>query len=82
MLAYEFFWLHPAKGYELLGILPERRKNPKRITHKSVMNWVEKVYGNSLNTKDISFNQVMINEYTGKIFKPTPFLVTQWKFKK
>lgn len=32
MEAYEFYWLDPIKGDKLLGVLPERRKNPERIT--------------------------------------------------
>jgi hypothetical protein len=38
MVAYEFYWRHE-KGDKLIGILPERRKNPARITPESVMNW-------------------------------------------
>jgi len=76
MIAYEFYWCDPVKGYELLGVLPERRKNTERITQKSVIGWVEKVFGN-LSTKDIYFIQVTINEYTGKIFRPTPVFITQ-----
>ena len=38
MVAYEFYWHDEGKGYELLGVLPERRKNPARITKNSVMN--------------------------------------------
>jgi len=76
MTAYEFYWFNPLKGYELLGVLPERRKNPERITEKSVMGWVERVYGKKLVNKDFYFIQVTINEYTGKIFRSTPdFLV-------
>ncbi len=82
MVAYEFYWCDPVKGYEFLGVLPERRKNPARITQKSVMGWVEKVFGNNLSTKDIYFIQVTINEYTGNFFRPTSFFVTQEKIKK
>ena len=77
MVAYEFYWLDPVKGYELVGILPERRENPARITQKSVMNWAENVIANKLSTKDIYFIQVTIDEYTGKIFRPTPPFVSQ-----
>ena len=79
MEAYAFYWLDPIKGYELVGVLPERRKNPERITQKSVMGWVEKFFGNKLSTQDIHFIQVTINQYTGNIFRPTPFFVTQQK---
>lgn len=77
MTAYEFYRFNPFKGYELLGVLPERRKNPKRITKKSVMGWGEKVFGNKLMNKDIYFIRVTINEYTGKTFRSTPGFLPQ-----
>ncbi len=77
MVAYEFYLCDPIKGYELIGVLPERRKNPERITQKSVMGWAEKVFGDNLSTIDIYFIQVTMNEYTGKIFRATPAFVTQ-----
>jgi hypothetical protein len=82
MEAYEFYWLDPIKGHELVGVLPERRKNPERITQKSVMGWVEKFFGNKLSTKDIYFIRVTINEYTGNIFRRTPSFPTQERVKK
>ncbi len=78
MLAYEYYWFNPVKGgYELIGVLPERRKNPERITQKSVMGWVKMVFENKLSSKDIYFIQVTIDEFTGGIFRPTPAFITQ-----
>jgi len=77
MIAYEFYLHDPIKGYELVGILPERRNNPKRITQKSVLHWAETVLGNGFSNKDIYFIEVTINEDTGKIFRPTPFTIAQ-----
>jgi len=82
MIAYEFYLRDTVKGNELVGILPERRKDPARITQKSVMNWAETVLGNSLSNKDIYYIKITINEDTGNIFQPTPFLVTRKKAKK
>jgi hypothetical protein len=45
MVAYEFYWRDPIKGFELIGILSEKRMDPRRITHKSVMNWGRKIIG-------------------------------------
>jgi hypothetical protein len=43
MVAYEFYG-RDGKGKEyLIGILPERRKTPERISGKSIMNWVGKI---------------------------------------
>ena len=38
MVAYEFY-LRNEEEDKLIGILPERRKDPKRITPESIMNW-------------------------------------------
>ncbi len=77
MKAYEFYLCDPVNGYELLGVLPERRKKPERITQKSILGWAEKIFGAKFGMKDVYFIQVTINEYTGKIFRPSPALVTQ-----
>jgi hypothetical protein len=82
MIACEFYLRDPIKWNELVGVLPERRKDPERITQKSIMNWVETVLGNGLSNKDIYYIKITINEGRRKIFQPTPFLVTQKKVKK
>ncbi len=38
MVAYEFY-LRNDEGDKLIGVLPERRRDPKRITPESIMNW-------------------------------------------
>ena len=74
MVAYEFYWRDPVKGYDLVGILPERRKNPARITQYSVIKWGRMfLYGN-MNKKGIFFKKVTISENTGKFFRVTPSL--------
>jgi hypothetical protein len=77
MVAYEFYWLEPTGGYQIIGVLPERRKKPERVTQKSIMNWGEKIFGKELDTKDIFFIQVTIDEKTVRIFRPIPFTITQ-----
>ena len=61
MVAYEIYWCDPIKGYQLIGVLPERRKNPKRITKESVLNWGKKYFGKNLNLNDVFFIEVVIN---------------------
>ena len=61
MVAYEFYWHDPIKGYQLIGVLPERRKSPGRISKKSVLNWGEKYFGNHLNLNDMFFIETEIN---------------------
>ena len=67
MLGYEFYWRDPAKGYQLISILPESRKNTKRITKESVLNWGKKYFGKNLNSNDMFFIEVEIN---GQAIRP------------
>jgi len=51
-------------------MLPERRRNPNRITKESVLNWRKKNFGNNLNTEDMFYIDVEINgETTPLIFE-------------
>ena len=68
-----FICLTQKGGYQIIGVLPERRKNPERITQESIMKWVEKIFGKDLDTKDIFSIQVTIDENTVRIFRPIPF---------
>jgi hypothetical protein len=54
MIAYEFYY-RDAKGDDLIGILPERRKNPERINQESIMKWIRMVLGDNA---DIDHNNV------------------------
>ncbi len=63
MLAYEFYWRDEAGNSHLIGILPERRKDANRISEQSIMNWVEKIIGESFKTNDIFFFKIDMKEY-------------------
>jgi len=76
MIAYEFYWLDPTGGYQIIGVLPERRKNSGRITKDSVMNWGAKIFNKDFDTKDIFAVRVKIDENTIRIFRPVPFSIT------
>jgi len=82
MVAYELYCLDSAGGYQIIGVLPERRKNPERITQQSILNWGEEIFGKDLNTEDIFFIQVTIDGKNFRIFRPVPFTITHKKFKK
>jgi hypothetical protein len=75
MIAYEFYWLDSKGDHQIIGVLPERRKHPERLTKESITHWGEKFFSKSLNTKDIFFIQVMIDDTTGRTFRPTPFSI-------
>jgi len=61
MVGYEFYLRDPIKGYQLVGVLPERRRNPKRITKESVLNWGKKYFGSDPNLNEMFFIEVQIN---------------------
>ncbi len=60
MVAYEFYSRQEEKDI-LIGILPERRKDPTRITPESIMNW-GRILGESagIDANSIYFIQVEI----------------------
>ena len=57
MLAYEFYCRDNTEGIHFIGILPERRKKPERITQESILNWGKKVIGDDSDI-DIYFVKV------------------------
>jgi hypothetical protein len=67
MIAYELYLYDAGKGYELLGILPERRKDPRRITKESVLKWARMILGDGAEDKNIMFKQMIIDDITNKI---------------
>jgi hypothetical protein len=62
VIGYELYCWRDPKGYELIGVLPERRKNPQRFTKESVLNWGQKYFGIQLNPNDTYFIEVEIRE--------------------
>jgi hypothetical protein len=76
MVAYQLYCLGQKGVHQVIGVLPERRKNPERITQESILNWGEKIFNKGLNTEDSFFIQVMIDDETLKIFQPIPFMIT------
>ncbi len=51
MVAYEFYRRLKTGAEQLIGILPERRVDSKRVSRKSIMNWVTKVLPDYSNTE-------------------------------
>jgi len=60
MVAYEFYYTDDKGNEHLLGVLPERRRNPERITKESIMNWGRKLQGDNAEIKNIYFIEVNI----------------------
>jgi len=45
MQGYKFYWYDDVGGYQFVWTMPERRKDPTRITDDSIMNLARKVVG-------------------------------------
>ena len=60
MMAYEFYWKDNDGKSHFIGSLPERRKNPERVTRESVMNWGKMIVGDRGETQNIFFVAVEI----------------------
>ncbi len=67
MLAYELYTFNKEKGYEIVGVLPERRKDPMRITEASVTNWGKTLLGDHVDSKSVFFRRVAIDGLSGRI---------------
>lgn len=73
MIAYEFYWREGIKGYQLMGILPERRKKQERISNESIMNWAKRLLGKKADESDIYYVKVTINNNGDKLFRINPY---------
>ena len=62
MIVYKFYLRDAIKGDIFLGALPERRKNPQRITKESVINWGRKYFGKNTKDVDIFFIKTVLEE--------------------
>jgi hypothetical protein len=72
MIAYEYYWQNEVKGYELLGVLPERRKDIDRVNQKSIIALGKKFWGDHVGIDNILFIRIFIDKMTGEIFRPKP----------
>jgi hypothetical protein len=70
MEAYEIYWRDENGEANFIGILPERRRNPERITQQSITNWGRKVIDDDAEVKDIFFTKVRLEENMGERFRP------------
>ena len=60
MVAYEFYWVDKRDEEHFFAILPERRKNPERITEESIMKWGKMLLSDDREIKNFYFLQVQV----------------------
>ncbi len=75
MIGYEVYWRDPIKGYQLIGVLPERRSDPKRVTKESVMNWGKIYFAKNLKENYMFLFQVTTDENTGRVSRTNPSFI-------
>ena len=62
MATYEFYLNDDIKEFHLLGILYERRKDPVRISYRSIMNWGKLIVGHYVDINNIYFIEIEVHE--------------------
>jgi hypothetical protein len=66
MIVYKFYLRDAVNGDIFLGALPERRKNPQRVseesTEESVINWGRIYFGKNAKDEDIYFIKTVLEE--------------------
>ncbi len=62
MIVYKFYLRDSKNGDIFLGTLPERRRNPKRITDESIINWGIRYFGVNGNGEKIFFVKTILEE--------------------
>ncbi len=67
LIAYEFYAKGENNSSHLIGILPERRRDERRITYESVMNWGKMYLGDKTGLKNFYCVRVEIERNTGTI---------------
>ena len=72
MTAYEFYSRDESGEPYFIGILPERRINPERITDQSIINWARNVLGEESGANDIFYSTIKLKKAENGVFYPTP----------
>jgi hypothetical protein len=61
-VAYQLYMWDAIKGFELVGGLPERRRNQERITDESIINWARVKFDRNVKAEDIFLVKVDLEE--------------------
>ena len=71
MLAYKFYLRDALKNcFDHVGVLPERRMDPERITDESIVKWGRKYFGKDAKDEDILFVESVLDDSEKEFFLP------------
>ena len=59
MIVYEFYFWDEMEDVHFIGVLPERREEPLRITKESIINWGRIFLGDN---SGVDFNKIYFNQ--------------------
>ena len=63
MVAYEFYWRDTITGsQQLVGIIPERRRDPERVDRESIVGLGKLIMGEDTDARNIYFVTVTIDK--------------------
>ena len=72
MTAYKFYVRDAVRNcFDHVGVLPERRTNPERITDESIVNWGRKYFGTNAKDQDIFFLESVLEDSEKGFFLPS-----------
>ena len=72
MVAYKFYLRDATRNcFEHVGVLPERRMNPERITDGSIINWGRKYFGKDVRDKDVFLVETVLKDSEKGFFLPS-----------
>jgi len=77
MLVYAIYYFGEEEKIHFVGFLPEKRKNPERITQESIFNYTRTILGYEANDDKIYYSQITLDERIGEIIWPKPAFRTQ-----
>ena len=75
MIAYAFYCLEEIDKVHFIGLLPERRKHPERITQESISSFGRTIVGSEAHIDDLFFLETELDENTGQILWPEPPII-------
>jgi len=70
MVAYAFYMFEDIEKVHFIVLLPERRKNPKRITQESISNYMRTILGNEADVDPLFFIEITLDEKIDDILLP------------
>jgi hypothetical protein len=70
MVAYALYLFENIEEVHFIGLLPERRKDPKRITQQSISNFLRTFLGNKADIDNLFFLEITLDESTGGMIQP------------